>query len=397
MEKLKKLFSTPERKVITVVCIVLILAIAGAGTVMAVRANAQHNAIGVENAQNFAFADAGVDPASARVEHTEFEFENGRFVYEIEFTADGAEYDYLVSAADGAIVKKEVERVRGGTAGEPVPATVTLEAAKDAALADAGLTESDVTFTKTRLDTEDGFAVYDIDFYTADSEYEYEINAETGEVFSRSREVWNGGRPAAQPTIAPTAAPSEAPIAAPSVGPSAVPTSDGYIGADAAKDAALADAGLVASDVTFTKEKFDWDDGRAVYDIEFYGADAEYEYEIDALTGAVIGKSKEIWGGRPAAQTTSAPTPAPTAAPSETPTTAPTSAGYIGTDAAKDAALADAGLAASDVTFVKQELDRDDGRAVYEVEFYSGGVEYEYKIDAATGAVLERDVDHDHH
>ena len=392
MEKLKKLFSTPERKVITVVCIVLILAIAGAGTVMAVRANAQHNAIGVENAQNFAFADAGVDPASARVEHTEFEFENGRFVYEIEFTADGAEYDYLVSAADGAIVKKEVERVRGGTAGEPVPATVTLEAAKDAALADAGLTESDVTFTKTRLDTEDGFAVYDIDFYTADSEYEYEINAETGEVFSRSREVWNGGRPAAQPTIAPTAAPSEAPIAAPSVGPSAVPTSDGYIGADAAKDAALADAGLVASDVTFTKEKFDWDDGRAVYDIEFYGADAEYEYEIDALTGAVISKSKETWGGRPAAQTTSAPTPAPTAVPSvepsAVPTVTPTSDGYIGADAAKDAALADAGLAASDVTFTKEKFDWDDGRAVYDIEFYGADAEYEYEIDALTGAVI---------
>ena len=195
MEKLKKLFSTPERKIITVVCIVLILAIAGAGTVMAVRANAQHNAIGVESAMNFAFADAGVDPASARVEHTEFEFENGRFVYEIEFTADGAEYDYLVSAADGAIVKKEVERVRNGAAGEPVPATVTLEAAKSAALADAGLAESDVTFTKTRLDTEDGFAVYDIDFYTADSEYEYEIDALTGAVISKSKEIWGAGRP----------------------------------------------------------------------------------------------------------------------------------------------------------------------------------------------------------
>ncbi len=434
MEKLKKLFSTPERKIITVVCIVLILAIAGAGTVMAVRANAQHNAIGVENATNFAFADAGVDPASARVEHTEFEFENGRFVYEIEFTADGAEYDYLVSAADGAIVKKEVERVRNGAAGEPVPATVTLEAAKNAALADAGLAESDVTFTKTRLDTEDGFAVYEIDFYTADSEYEYEINAETGEVFSRSREVWNGGRPAAQPTsaptVAPTAAPSEAPTpaaseaptpvptaaptatptATPSETPSAVPTatpaSDGYIGTDAAKDAALADAGLSASDVTFVKEKFDWDDRRAVYEIEFYGTDAEYEYEIDALTGAVISKSKEIWGGgRPVAQPTVAPsaapseTPTPTPTPTAAPSATPTADGYIGADAAKDAALADAGLSASDVTFVKQEFDRDDGRAVYEVEFYSGGVEYEYKIDAATGAVLERDVDldHDHH
>ena len=137
-----------------------------------------------------------------------------------------------------------------------------------------------------------------------------------------------------------------------------------------------------------------------MYEVEFYVTDAEYEYEIDALTGAVVSRSKEIWGGgKPVAQTTA--TPAPTAAPSEAPSAVPaatpTSDSYIGADAAKDAALADAGLSASDVTFVKQEFDRDDGRAVYEVEFYSGGVEYEYKIDAATGAVLERDVDHDHH
>ncbi len=373
MEKLKKLFSTPARKVMTIVCIVLILAIAGAGTVMAVRANAQHNAIGEENAQNFAFADAGVDPAAARVERTEFEFENGQFVYDVEFVADGAEYDYLIKASDGTVIKKEVERVRGGEVGSPASASLTVDEAKNAALSDVGLRESDVTFTKARLDTEDGFAVYDIEFYTEEAEYEYEINAETGEVFSRSREVWDGGRPSAQPS----ASPSEA--------PSASPAGEEYISATEAEDAALADAGLSTSDVTFTKEKFDRDDGRAVYDIEFYSGDAEYEYEIDAVTGDVISRSKEIWdGGRPGTQ--------PTASPSETPTASPAGDGYVGLDAAKSAALADAGLSASDVTFTKQVFDRENGRAVYEIEFYGADAEYEYEyeIDAATGEVISR-------
>lgn len=47
----------------------------------------------------------------------------------------------------------------------------------------------------------------------------------------------------------------------------------------------------------------------------------------------------------------------------------------------------------SDVSFTKAKLERDDGRTVYEIEFYQGYVEYDYTIDAATGAILEYDMD----
>lgn len=45
------------------------------------------------------------------------------------------------------------------------------------------------------------------------------------------------------------------------------------------------------------------------------------------------------------------------------------------------------------MTFTKTELDYDDGRAVYEIEFCANGLEYELKIDASSGSVLEMEID----
>ena len=44
-------------------------------------------------------------------------------------------------------------------------------------------------------------------------------------------------------------------------------------------------------------------------------------------------------------------------------------------------------MKAADAIFVKAGLDWDDGRTEYEVEFYAGNTEYDYSIDATTGAI----------
>lgn len=152
-----------------------------------------------------------------------------------------------------------------------------------------------------------------------------------------------------------------------------------YITAETAKTKALAHAGLSASQVTFVRAYPDWDDGRYVYDVEFYTADyKEYDYEIDAKTGAVLSFDYD--------------------ADHYTRPSQPSTGTTISAETAKSKALAHAGLSASQVTFVRATLDWDDGRSVYDVEFYTADYkEYDYEIDASTGAVLSFDYDADHY
>lgn len=171
---------------------------------------------------------------------------------------------------------------------------------------------------------------------------------------------------------------------------------------------ALEDAALEESDVTITREKLENDDGKNYYEIDFYSSSYTYEYEIDAVNGTVLDVSIEALE-RPAAMQGNAAMdqPQPSGDIASVPEnqntpenqnaseTLPEQDGRIGLDAAKAAALADAGLKDAEVVFSKAELDYDDGKEIYEIEFFEGRTEYEYEIDAVTGAVLSRDTDYD--
>lgn len=378
--KIKRLFETPKKAALSIVCVLAILLCLGTGTVYAADAIAKSTAIGAENAQNFAFADAGIDPAAAKIVRTEFGFEHGQFVYEVEFVADGTEYEYWIKSSDGTVVKKEIEIVTQDGAHKVATAEITADEAKEIALADAGLTVSDVTFTEEKLDLDDSTSVYELKFYTSEKKYEYEINATTGAVFSKSTEaIAAQNQPVQQPVT--SAANSEKPAVTSAATGTQSNASSGasQIGVEAAKNKALADAGLSASAVTFTKARLDYDDRIAVYDVEFYTSTHEYEYEINASTGAVHDKSVEAFKGnvtKPGNSNTGS---------------------YISVDKAKEIAVGKAGLSVSGVTFQKAKLDYDDGRAVYEIEFFSGGVEYECEVDASSGTILDYSSEREHH
>lgn len=270
-----------------------------------------------------------------------------------------------------------------GTASDK--AYVGRSGAKELALTHAGIAEADVQRWECELDFDDGRMIYELEFYTADGKYEYDINALTGDILKHEHNIRNTGSVTAPPTT------PNAPAAS-------------YLTADQAKAAALAHAGVAEADAYGWEVEFDEDDGRYLYEIEFHAGSYEYHYDISAIDGSVVKYERDLeglfdndWDGvyddlddivddvfdndR-------------NDVPPTTPTSSP-SASYISADDAKAAALAHAGVNQADAYGWEVEFDRDDGRMVYEIEFRSGRYEYSYEISAVDGSVLKSDKDWD--
>ena len=67
----------------------------------------------------------------------------------------------------------------------------------------------------------------------------------------------------------------------------------GYVGYDGALAAALSDAGLERSQITDEKIEMDCEDGIIIYEVEFRYGGQEYEYEVIASTGNIVGKESD--------------------------------------------------------------------------------------------------------
>lgn len=68
---------------------------------------------------------------------------------------------------------------------------------------------------------------------------------------------------------------------------------------------------------------------------------------------------------------------------------------YIGTDKAISIAVNHVGAKGSDIKDLEIELEYDDGRFIYEMEFYLDGIEYEFDIHAISGEILSFEKDRD--
>ena len=142
---------------------------------------------------------------------------------------------------------------------------------------------------------------------------------------------------------------------------------DKYIGEAKAKEIALAHAKVKEADAKFTKVKLDKDDGKAEYEIEFYVGKKEYDYDIDAVTGAV--KKYEVDAVSQASCKVS-------------------DKDMISEKAAKDTALAKVpGASQSDIR--KFKLDKDNGKLEYDGTIVFGGKKFEFSIDAKSGKITE--------
>lgn len=216
--------------------------------------------------------------------------------------------------------------------------------AKEIALSHAELKESEVTFTKIKLDKDDGTVLYDIEFYVDGDEYDYEINAYTGKIIEYDFDA-------------------ESHKSKDSV--------SSFITKTQAKDIVLTHAGLKNSEVTFTKTKLDRDDN--TYELEFYNGKTEYDYEINAKTGEIIEFDSDAESYTPSKNTK-----------------------LISASKAYEIALKHAGISKDDVSEYKCKKDRDDGITIYEVKFVTDDyVEYEYEIKASNGKIISWESDMD--
>ena len=260
-----------------------------------------------------------------------------------------------------------------GAPGLPIGVSAAAQAAEEY----AGTLELDSVTSETDPELDEIPAHYEVELHHPTlGDFEYKIDAYTGQVLKGAPGILRNLHVADVPqesseAPAPESQPPAAGTQKPASGsPVQQPADDGE---EAAKKAAFTHAGVSAGEVSSLRCKLEWDDGRQVYDIDFWVGDTEYDYKIEASTGVVL-EAQQKRSIRPSAASGQP-------------------GSFIGEEAAKSAAFAHAGVSASDAGSIQCKLDEEDGLWVYEVEFRSGGLEYDYEISASDGTVVKAEQD----
>ena len=164
------------------------------------------------------------------------------------------------------------------------------------------------------------------------------------------------------------------------------------IGKAAAAYAAEQYAGTTALDSVTAEVDSELDEFPAHYEVELHTAWGEFEYLVDAYTGKVISGQKDLPSTVSARNDTVKKPSQPVSPPAQSSHPAqPSGSADIGHAKAKSIALNHAGVSENEAYDMDIELDDEDGILVYEVEFKSGNMEYDYEINAATGAILKHE------
>lgn len=248
---------------------------------------------------------------------------------------------------------------------------ISMDQAQAAALDAANIDEANADVSSATLSEVAGITCYKVEFTSGGYAYFYSINAESGEVLEMS------SREQTVATLVPengiqTDTPStnsSGTATAPAQAKPSANTSTGSVDEAKAQEIALAHAGVKAADATITKSKLDYDDGRQVYEIEWYANGAKYDYEIAAATGEVLKSDYEA----------------------KTVVGTGNSAAISEANAKKTALARVSGATTNDI--YEWELDYDDGRPEYEGKIIYDGSEYEFTIDATSGTITEWDVE----
>lgn len=188
--------------------------------------------ISVEEAKKIALQHAGLTEDNVSFVRAELDYDDAIKKYEIEFFYNNKEYDYEINASNGVIISCDYDiedysnkglgnitsqgsvvnsntqsstesTVSNNSVGNSTTqglgqessvtnsntySVISKEEAKEIALNHSGLSLNNISFTKVELDYDDGVEKYEIEFYSNNKEYNYEINAQTGSIISFDRD-----------------------------------------------------------------------------------------------------------------------------------------------------------------------------------------------------------------
>ena len=341
--------------------------------------------ISLEEAKKIALKDAKLDELTQKIVFTREELNRnqGKPCYLLEFYTGTNQYHYQIDAKTGSIIY----------AGR----FITLADAKKIALDDAGCKDK-VSFTEETL-VSGGIKTpyYRLVFADAKTQWTYRIDAVLGNVLEKQQKE--------------------------------IVTTD-FISLEEAKKIALEDAGLdeATQKIVFTREELSRNQGKPCYLLEFYTGTNQYFYQIDAKSGSIIYAGKFITlseakkialedaGCKDKVSFTEetlvsggikTPYYRLVFADAKTQWTYRIDAvlgivlekqqkeivttDFISLEKAKQIALEDAGLdeATQKIVFTREELNRNQGKPCYILEFYTAKKQYSYKVDAKNGSIME--------
>ena len=314
--------------------------------------------------------DADVDP----------ELDETPAYYEVElYHYTQGKLKYKVDAYSGKVIRGPKDALKGAATN---PTQISEAQAIEIALKHAGVKQSDTTAVFAHKDMEYTTLVWEVEFYANGMKYEYDLDAGTGAVVSFDKEKDDLG------------------VIGGVDGPSGIVQTQ--ITKEKAIEIALKNAGCTKDQAAALRTEYDQED--AEWDVEFYANGMEYDYCISAFDGAILEWDKEPvkggnvnWGeqgSKPVVPTPSNPNNnSNTNNNNNANSNNNTNSSKVTASSAKAAALSHAGLSQDQVTGLKAEYDVED--RVWEVDFKSGAMEYEYEIDAASGAILKHDKEMD--
>lgn len=213
---------------------------------------------------------------------------------------------------------------------------ISKDIATNIALDYANVNKKDTSNIKVEIDN----SIYEIEFNDKNYKYEIEVDSKTGNVIKYEKDI---------------------------ISKSPISNNNTAISEEEAKKIATDYLNINVEDVSFTKNKLDYDDGNLIYELEFYYNGNEYEFDIDAYNKEIINVSID-----------------------NNNYDTNTSNNYIGLEKAKEEVKNH--YKKDNIFFIKAEFDFDNKAPIYELEFYDNNKKYEYEVNAISGNIIKYEI-----